>query len=261
MSAFASKVTVDAFASAGGDRRRTLAVVAGQAEMAERFDDMAVFTAELAREVHGRGERLSLEERNMLSVAFKHSIGSRRSAWRSISAAEGDAAVRDAYAARVEEELLAASGEIIGLLESMLIPKAGDGGGNTEEIVFYAKMCGDYHRYVAEVRPEHGKDAVRHYNAALAEAEKLDATNPIRLGLALNLSVCYFEIIGDKAKAISLAKDAFDAAVAGLDKLDEASYQDSTLIMQLLRDNLDLWKDGDGGVDGDGNDLDVEDME
>ena len=38
-----------------------------------------------------------------------------------------------------------------------------------------------------------------------------------------------------------MAKQAFDEAIAELDTLSEESYKDSTLIMQLLRDNLTLW--------------------
>lgn len=34
---------------------------------------------------------------------------------------------------------------------------------------------------------------------------------------------------------------AFDEAISELDTLGEDSYKDSTLIMQLLRDNLTLW--------------------
>lgn len=34
---------------------------------------------------------------------------------------------------------------------------------------------------------------------------------------------------------------AFDEAISELDTLSEESYKDSTLIMQLLRDNLTLW--------------------
>ena len=47
-------------------------------------------------------------------------------------------------------------------------------------------------------------------------------------------------------RACELAKHAFDDAIAELDTLDEESYKDSTLIMQLLRDNLTLWTSDDG---------------
>ena len=43
------------------------------------------------------------------------------------------------------------------------------------------------------------------------------------------------------SRACHLAKQAFDEAIAELDSLNEDSYKDSTLIMQLLRDNLTLW--------------------
>ena len=51
---------------------------------------------------------------------------------------------------------------------------------------------------------------------------------------------------------------AFDDAIAELDTLNEDSYKDSTLIMQLLRDNLTLWTsdtqgDGDEPPVGDEN--------
>eukprot|EP00481_Brizalina_sp_1-RS-2013_P000494 TRINITY_DN1256_c0_g1_i1.p1 TRINITY_DN1256_c0_g1~~TRINITY_DN1256_c0_g1_i1.p1 ORF type:complete len:109 (+),score=21.73 TRINITY_DN1256_c0_g1_i1:19-345(+) len=69
----------------------------------------------------------------------------------------------------------------------------------------------------------------------------LNETHPTRLGLALNFSVCYYEILKEPEKACDLAKKSFDAAIEKLDTLNDASYKDSTLIMQLLRDNLTLW--------------------
>ena len=66
-------------------------------------------------------------------------------------------------------------------------------------------------------------------------------THPIRLGMALSYSVFYYEILNEKDRAVKLAKSAFDAAISELDSLSEESYKDSTLIMQLLRDNLTLW--------------------
>merc|ERR1712119_183991 len=70
---------------------------------------------------------------------------------------------------------------------------------------------------------------------------KMQPTHPIRLGLALNFSVFYYEILNSPERACHLAKQAFDEAIAELDTLGEESYKDSTLIMQLLRDNLTLW--------------------
>ena len=79
------------------------------------------------------------------------------------------------------------------------------------------------------------------YKAATEIASKLATTHPIRLGLALNFSVFYYEIMNDHERACTLAKTAFDEAIAELDSLQEDNYKDSTLIMQLLRDNLTLW--------------------
>ena len=66
-------------------------------------------------------------------------------------------------------------------------------------------------------------------------------THPNRLGLALNFSVFYYEIKNNPEQAGHLAQEAFDDAIAELDALDDEMYKDSTLIMQLLRDNLTLW--------------------
>ena len=131
---------------------------------------------------------------------------------------------------------------------------------------------GDYHRYLAEFaigekRKESADKSLEAYKNATEVAQTdLAPTHPIRLGLALNFSVFYYEILNSPDQACHLAKQAFDDAIAGiyypsykvpyqvilkfsftsltlefrpeLDTLSEESYKDSTLIMQLLRDNL-----------------------
>lgn len=122
-------------------------------------------------------------------------------------------------------------------------------------------MKGDYYRYMAEFSAEEDrKKAAENSLTAYQQASKIasDAlapTHPIRLGLALNFSVFYYEILNEPDKACELAKKAFDDAIAELDDLTEDSYKDSTVIMQLLRDNLTLWtsdmQDDGEGADGD----------
>jgi 14-3-3 protein epsilon len=58
--------------------------------------------------------------------------------------------------------------------------------------------------------------------------------------------VFFYEILNSPDRACHLAKQAFDDAIAELDTLSEESYKDSTLIMQLLRDNLTLWTSDQG---------------
>ena len=103
---------------------------------------------------------------------------------------------------------------------------------------------GDYYRYQAEiagVKEIQDKALAAYKKAEETAKEGLPSTHPIRLGLALNFSVFYYEICNEQSKACALAKEAFDAAIAELDTTSEDSYKDSTLIMQLLRDNLTLW--------------------
>jgi len=191
---------------------------------------------------------LSVEERNLLSVAYKNVIGSRRASWRVISSIEqksetAKASLIVAYKKKIETELETICGDILTIIQDQLIPhSAGD-----EGKVFYYKMKGDYHRYLAEfqsgdLRKTSSTDALDSYQQASTIANKeLPPTHPIRLGLALNFSVFYYEILNSPDRACHIAKQAFDDAIAELDTLSEESYKDSTLIMQLLRDNLTLW--------------------
>lgn len=147
---------------------------------------------------------------------------------------------------RVEGELKQLCGDVLKLLTEYLIPYPE----NVQAKIFFLKMKGDYHRYMIEISGETSteranltKSAEDAYQEAMdiAKAE-LEPTNPIRLGLALNYSVFFYEIKHSPSDACEMARKAFDEAIEGLEDVPETVYKDSTLIMQLLRDNLTLWK-------------------
>merc|ERR1712176_536726 len=204
---------------------------------------------------------LSVEERNLLSVAYKNAVGSRRAAWRIITSVEQkeqtkgnseQAKYAKEYCQKVEGELQKICDTIITLLDKTLIGQASTG----DSKVFYQKMKADYYRYIAEFRDgDAKKDAAENARLAYEDASKvaekdLVVTHPIRLGLALNYSVFRYEVLSNPDEACKMARTAFEDAIAELDNVAEDSYKDSTLIMQLLRDNLTLWtSDGEGGAD------------
>ncbi|XP_012445708.1 14-3-3-like protein D [Gossypium raimondii] len=228
--------------------RERFVYIAKLAEQAERFDDMVTSMKKLAE----LDVELTVEERNLLSVGYKNVIGARRASWRILSSIEqkeeskgNEQNVKKIKTSRqkVESELSSICKDIMGVINEHLIPSCSGG----ESTVFYYKMKGDYYRYLAEFkmgdeRKEAADQSMKAYQSATTTAEaELPPTHPIRLGLALNFSVFYYEIMNSPERACHLAKQAFDEAISELDTLSEESYKDSTLIMQLLRDNLTLW--------------------
>ena len=225
------------------------------AEQAERYDEMADYM----KEVGNIPQELAVEERNLLSVAYKNAVGSRRAAWRIITSIgqkektkgnEENAKYAQDYLAIVEGELDKICGTILDLLNGNLLAKSS----SDESKVFYQKMKADYYRYIAEYKDGADKtgaaeNAKKAYEAAQEVATKdLAVTHPIRLGLALNFSVFQYEVLSNPDEACKMARTAFEDAIAELDNVAEDSYKDSTLIMQLLRDNLTLWtSDQEGG--------------
>merc|ERR1712113_1059176 len=206
----------------------------------------------MGEKVGKAGAELSVEERNLLSVAYKNAVGSRRAAWRIITSVEQkektkgneeNAKHAKEYCVKVEQELQKICNTILSLLDANLIPKATSG----ESKVFYQKMKADYYRYIAEFtdgdkKSQAANNAKLAYEEAQKVAEKdLVVTHPIRLGLALNFSVFQYEVLSNPDEACKMARTAFEDAIAELDNVQEDSYKDSTLIMQLLRDNLTLW--------------------
>jgi len=211
---------------------------------------------------------LTVEERSLFSSGYKNVIGAVRSSWRIVSSAEekekskgkaANVALTRKYRQNLEDEITSICEDVLDVLDKHLIPSATSG----ESIVFYAKMqvpslfhktflmkvsrVGDYHRYLSEFGvDDRRKGSVEKSLAAYKDAlnvavAELPPTSPLRLGLALNFSVFCYEILESHDRAVNVAQQAFDDALARIDDLPEDEYKDSTLIMELLRDNINLW--------------------
>ncbi|CCM04046.1 uncharacterized protein FIBRA_06205 [Fibroporia radiculosa] len=227
--------------------------IARIADQAERYDDVI---AQLKYIITYTDAQLSLEERNLLSIAYKNITATHRSSWRNIDTVEKR---EGRYASRQQQTLMRREKEqiehdltevckgVVELLERFLIPAANPG----EEKVFYCKMRGDYYRYLAEMtrnqtRDQYATTSLDAYKFAYKHAlVTLDPTHPTRLGLALNFAVYYHDICHSPERACFLAKHALDDAVAAASDSSYAvqSLEDSLMILQLLKDDIILWSE------------------
>ena len=111
-------------------------------EQAERYDEMVTYMKEVAK----IGGELTVDERNLLSVAYKNVVGTRRASWRIISSIEQKeeskgsdkhvSTIKD-YRSKIELELERVCQDVLDVLDESLIPNAASG----ESKVFYHKMC------------------------------------------------------------------------------------------------------------------------
>lgn len=238
--------------------RYALVFLAKVAQQAERYDDMVATLKKLA----SFDVELSVEERNLLCAAYSRVIGARRDSWRILSSTvqekeESNEIVRDYCLRKVARELTDICNDAIKLIDDHLLPFSST---NTESTVLYYKMKGDYYRYIYIAELECGDDkkeaadheALKAYEAGTTAAEAdLSPIHPIRLGLALNFSVLYYEIMNSPEKACYLAKQAIYEAIDEVDNLSHVdTCKDSRLIMQLLRENLTLWSSDMNPQDG-----------
>jgi len=202
-----------------------------------------------------REKDLNSDERNLLSIAYKNSVSSRRTALRTIMAYEQKEKKKDnsaflpyiqEYRKKIEDELTKMCNNVIATIDNSLLKKAED----NEAKVFYQKMKGDYNRYVAEyaqgeLKQKVAESALNAYKAASEDAKKLSAINAISLGLSLNFSVFYYEVMNDHEQACNIAKSTLDASNKELPQNvdeDDEQYRDAMSIINLLKENLEMWK-------------------
>ena len=229
------------------------------ADQSERYEDIVEFLKEIVSESK---EDVSTDVRNLLSVGFKNLISAQRSAWKTVQAIEQNKKYAEystncaEYKEKISAELESNCNKIISIVNDFCLPKAED----DEAKVFYLKMIGDYYRYTAETATggkleEVTENASKFYQQATDAAGKLKPYNSNKLGLALNFSVFWYELKNDSSKACSIAEEALNGARDEIDNMDNDEARDALSIIELLKENLDLWKEEEGGEDNQVEDL------
>lgn len=222
------------------------------AEQCSRYEEMSQFLEDMLK---SRTNDLNSDERNLLSIAYKNSVSNRRTALRTIMAYEVKEKKKETsvflpyiqeYRKRIEDELTKMCEAVLSTIETVLLKRVEDAEGK----IFYLKMVGDYNRYIAEYAQGDLKDRVvgaaqKAYETATEISKELQITHPIRLGLALNYSVFHYEAKNDHETACKIAKETLDSVnkcVPDLEDADDESNRDALSIINLLRENLDMWK-------------------
>jgi 14-3-3 protein epsilon len=142
------------------ESREDSVYLAKLAEQAERYEGTCHWTVcdftrltshfpsemvENMKRVASSDQELTVEERNLLSVAYKNVIGARRASWRIVSSIEqkeeskgneAQVSMIKGYREKIESELAKICEDILDVLDKHLIPSAASG----ESKVFYHKM-------------------------------------------------------------------------------------------------------------------------
>ena len=229
------------------------------ADQSERYADMVDFLKEI---IDDSSEDVSMDVKNLLSVGFKNLISSQRSAYKTVQAIEQNKKYAEyssscaEYKEKISKELETNCQKVITIVKDKWIPKASD----DEAKVFYLKMIADYYRYTAETATgsklaEVVENARKYYEQATSAAKSLKPYNSNKLGLALNFSVFHYELKNDSAKACIIAEEALNSARDEIDSMDNDEARDALSIIELLKENLDLWKEEEGGEDNAAEDL------
>ena len=219
-------------------------------EQCHEYDDMRNFLEDL---VKNKKDDLNLDESNLISISYKNIISHRRNALKTLYIYEMREAKKpntfylswiQEYKKRIELELVDICTKLITNIENYFIPRAKD----LEIKVFYHKMKADFLRYIAENveitnRKLFSENSLKTYFEAMELAKKLQITNQLRLALALNLSIFFYEIMNDSIAACKITQETLEIASKAFGDTDEEDEEfiDAFRILDTMKENLRIW--------------------
>lgn len=196
--------------------------------------------------------KLSFKEQKLFSLVYKNAIYPLRNTLRIIEMQKNDdnssnAEYIEEYKAKILNELENICIEHIMYIDNILLPVTND----SKAILFYEKTKGDFYRYIAEYksndeRTEFVCKAKQCYENAVQLANvECSGVESLYHGLFLNYCTLLYDMLNQKMEAIEIASHAIDVTMKAYDKLLE-KYDcigcDESMNIQLLNDNLKIWK-------------------
>ena len=204
-----------------------------------------------------RNGNITEEERNLLFSSFKTLINIRRDSWRTVNALESkEIKNKSSLLPRVTELKSSLTEEIkkyinkaLELIDNNLLKNAK----NNELKVMYAKIKGDYMRYIIELTPKEKEEEINilkekaneNYKIGISMCDSLNNLNTTKVGLILNYTVFLYEIMKDYKSAYIIANDAYQRTMKSIndDNLDLTLLKDLNKLINLLKDNISKWSE------------------
>lgn len=222
----------------------------------ENFEDSLRYVDEMAKL---KESEFTIEERDLFVNAYKSFISQKRSAWRSLYKKENkfietknkNSNLISEIKTKFEDIIFKANEKLIYIINTYIFPKLKSMDGKT----FFLKVKADHYRYMAEISfgpdlKSHRQNSYKFYKEAFSSSLMLNPLNTIRLGVALNYSVFFYEVLSNTIQSIMIATSSLNEALKELKMYDEESLQDEKLkdaldIIKLIKDNVHQWAKGD----------------
>ena len=223
------------------------------AEECKLYKDMKYF---IEKVIKNKGYLLTSDERNLFLVTCQKYISDYRSAIITIENNKNKEEKKESskflpyiieYKKFIGNEMYKLCQGIIKIIDDNFMKEDCFKKLDVESKIFYLKMKGDFNRYLAEneINKEKTIDETRkYYNEGLKISQNLPFHNYLKLGLYLNYSIFYKDILNDNEKAIEMSKSAiknFEEVKNKLDENDE-KVKDSFSVYELIKENLSEWE-------------------
>lgn len=149
------------------------------------------------------------------------------------------------HKANLNQRVVSVCNDALNVIDSILLPSSD----TSIQTLYYNKLKGDYHRYLAEIapRPDIREDYVNkaktcYESAFIAHDESISPSEPLYMCFILNYSVFLAEMLGLKRDAIERLESVFDDAFKSMDNLQPEDYKESAMLLQVFKDNINMWK-------------------